>query len=253
MAYETIQEEDGSLPLLKPMSEVAGKLATQIGASYLQKDHGGRGILLGGVPGVFRGHTVIVGGGTVGMNAADIAVGMGIQSDCFGSEPHTLEYLDNHYKGRAQTLFSNKENIQEVIPSADLLIGAVLTAGSKAPKLITKSMVEHMQEGSVIVDVSVDQGGCIESSHPTSHENPTFNYKGVIHYAVPNIPGIVARTSTYALTNVTFPYALQIANKGLETALKESTALTRGLNIYCGKVTHPSVARDLNREYHPFS
>ena len=252
LAYETIQEENGNLPLLKPMSEVAGKLSTQIGASYLQKDHGGKGILLGGVPGVFQGHTVIIGGGTVGMNAADIAVGMGSKVTILDTNYSRMEYLNHYYKGRVQTLFSNKENIQEVIVSADLLIGAVLTAGSKAPKLITKSMISGMQEGSVIVDVSVDQGGCIESSHPTSHENPTFTYKGVIHYAVPNIPGIVARTSTYALTNVTFPYALQIANKGLEAALKQSTTLTRGLNTYYGKITHPSVARDLNLKYHPF-
>ena len=253
VAYETIQEKDGSLPLLKPMSEVAGRLAAQIGAVYLQKDHGGKGILLGGVPGVFQGHTVIIGGGTVGVNSAFIAIGLGSKVTILDLNPTRLEYVSHHYHGRVQTLYSNKENIEGAVRTADLLIGSVLLAGSKAPKLVTKEMIGNMSEGSVVVDVSVDQGGCIETTRPTSHEHPTFLYEGVIHYAVPNIPGIVARTSTYALTNVTFQYALNIANKGLETAVRESPVLARGLNIYKGKVTYEPVARDLGLEYEPFS
>ncbi len=253
LAYETIQEADGSLPLLKPMSEVAGRLAAQIGAFHLQKDQGGKGILLGGVPGVFQGHTVIIGGGTVGINSAFIAVGLGSKVTVLDLNPARLEYISHHYHGRVQTLYSNKENIAQAVRAADLLIGAVLLTGSKAPKLVTKDMVGGMSEGSVVVDVSVDQGGCIETTRPTSHKTPTFLYEGVIHYAVPNIPGIVARTSTYALTNVTFPYALDIANKGLETALREDPALARGLNVYKGKITYEQVARDLNLHYEPFS
>ncbi len=253
VAYETIQEADGSLPLLKPMSEVAGRLATQIGAVYLQKDHGGKGILLGGVPGVFQGHTVILGGGTVGINATFIAIGLGSKVTVLDLNPSRLEYINHHYQGRVQTLYSNRENIESAVRSADLLIGAVLLAGSKAPKLITKEMVASMSEGSVVVDVSVDQGGCIETTRPTSHKDPIFLYERVIHYAVPNIPGIVARTSTYALTNVTFQYALSIANQGLEQALKKSSALAHGLNVYKGKVTYEPVARDLGLNYEPFS
>ncbi len=253
VAYETIQEEDGSLPLLQPMSIVAGRLATQVGAVYLQKDHGGKGILLGGVPGVFQGHTVIIGGGTVGINAAFIAEGLGAKVTILDTNHSRLEYLDQYYRGRVQTLYSNMENIWRMVRSADLLIGAVLLPGRKTPRLVKKEMVRDMSEGSVIVDVSVDQGGCIETSHPTSHENPSFVYEGVIHYAVPNMPGIVARTSTYALTNVTFKYALEIANKGLETAIRESAVLARGLNVYQGKIAYEPVAKDLGLEYQPFS
>lgn len=253
VAYETIQEKDGSLPLLKPMSEVAGRLASQIGAIYLQKDHGGKGILLGGVPGVFQGHTVVIGAGTVGINATFIAVGLGSKVTVLDLSPTRLEYINHYYHGRVQTLYSNKENIAKAVRTADLLIGAVLLAGSKAPKLVTKEMISTMSEGSVVVDVSVDQGGCVETTHPTSHKDPTFLYEHVIHYAVPNIPGIVARTSTYALTNVTFKYALDIANKGLERAIRESVPLACGLNIYKGKVAYEPVARDLELEYEPFS
>lgn len=253
VAYETIQEENGYLPLLQPMSEVAGRLATQIGAVYLQKDHGGKGILLGGVPGVFQGNTVIIGGGTVGINSAIIAVGLGSKVTILDINLSRLEYISHYYHGRIQTLYSNKENIEKAVRTADLLIGAVLLTGSKAPKLVTKEVIESMSEGSVVVDVSVDQGGCIETTRITSHENPTFLHKGVVHYAVPNIPGIVARTSTYALTNATFKYALDIANKGLEKAISESKVLARGLNIYKGKVTYEPVARDLGLTYEPFS
>ncbi len=253
IAYETIQEEDGALPLLRPMSEVAGRLSAQIGAGYLQKDRGGKGILLGGVPGVPQGQTVIIGGGTVGINAAFIAVGLGSQVTILDVNYSRLEYLSHYYHGRVQILHSNSENIARSVQVADLLIGAVLRTGRKAPKLVTKQMVEDMSEGSVIVDVSVDQGGCVETAHPTSHDQPTFVHAGVIHYAVPNIPGIVSRTSTYALTNRTFPYALDIADKGLEKAIQNSRTLARGLNVYRGQVTHPSVARDLGLKYHSFS
>ncbi len=253
VAYETIQEKDGSLPLLKPMSEVAGRLASQIGAFYLQKDQGGKGILLGGVPGVFQGHTVIIGGGVVGLNSAFIAVGLGSKVTILDLDPQRLEYIHHLYKGRIQTLYSNQENVAGAVRSADLLIGAVLLTGRKAPKLVSKKMIATMQEGSVVVDVSVDQGGCIESTRPTSHEKPTFLDEGVIHYAVPNIPGIVARTSTYALTNATFKYALSMANKGLEKALRESTALRQGLNVYRGKCTYQPVARELKLPFEAFS
>ena len=253
IAYETIQTEDGSLPLLKPMSEVAGRLATQIGALYLQKDHGGKGILLGGVPGVCRGHTVIIGGGTVGINSAFMAIGLGSKVTILDLNPTRLEYIDHCFQGRVQTLYSNKENIAQAVKFADLLIGAVLRTGSKAPKLVTKQMISTMSEGSVVVDVSIDQGGCIETTRPTSHESPTFLYKGVLHYAVPNIPGIVARTSTYALTNATFCHALDIANKGVEQALRDNPALVRGLNVYKGYVTYEPVAKDLGLSYKPFT
>ena len=251
VAYETIQKQDGSLPLLKPMSEVAGRLASQIGAIYLQKDQGGKGILLGGVPGVFRGRTVIIGGGTVGINSAFIAIGLGSKVTVLDLNTDRLEYIHHLYQGRVQTLYSNAENIAKAVRTADLLIGAVLLTGSKAPKLVTAEMIASMSEGSVVVDVSVDQGGCIETTRPTSHKNPTFLYEGVIHYAVPNIPGVVARTSTYALTNMSFSYALDIANKGLEGAMKHSKALSWGLNTYKGKVTYEPIARDLGMKYQP--
>ena len=252
IAYETIQKEDGSLPLLIPMSEVAGRLATQVGATCLQKNHGGKGILLGGVPGVHQGHTVIIGGGTVGLNAALIALGLGSKVTILDANPRRLEYIDQLYYGRIQTLHSTPENLTETVQTADLLIGAVLLTGRKAPKLVNKKMVASMLEGSVIVDVSVDQGGCIETTHPTSHEDPIFIHEGVLHYAVPNMPSIASQTSTYALTTVTLPYALQIANKGLEKSLRGDPVLASGLNVYQGKITHPALARDLKMEYHPF-
>ena len=252
IAYETIQKEDGSLPLLIPMSEVAGRLATQVGTTCLQKNHGGKGILLGGVPGVRQGHTVIIGGGTVGLNAALIAIGLGSKVTILDSSPRRLEYIDQLYYGRIQTLHSTTDSLIATVPTADLLIGAVLLTGRKTPKLITKEMVASMSEGSVIVDVSIDQGGCIETSHLTSHENPIFTYEGVLHYAVPNMPSLAAQTATYALTTVTLPYALQIANRGLEKSLRGDPVLAGGLNVYQGKITHPGLARDLKMEYHPF-
>ena len=252
IAYETIQKEDGSLPLLTPMSEVAGRLATQVGATCLQKNHGGKGILLGGVPGVQQGHTVIIGGGNVGLNAALIALGLGSKVTILDTNPRRLEYIDQLYYGRIQTLHSTPKNLTETVQTADLLIGAVLLTGRKAPKLVNKGMVASMSEGSVIVDVSIDQGGCIETSHLTSHEDPIFIYEGVLHYAVPNMPSMAAQTATYALTTVTLPYALQIANKGLEKSLRGDPVLAGGLNVYQGKITHPALARDLKMEYHPF-
>ncbi len=253
IAYETIQEEGGRLPLLTPMSVVAGRLAAQVGATCLQKDHGGRGILLGGVPGVFKARTVIIGGGTVGKNACAMALGLQSKVTVLDTNLKRLEEIDTQFGGRVQTLYSSQENREKMVKCADLLICAVLKTGGKAPRLISRKMIKGMQEGSVIVDVSIDQGGCVEGIRPTSHKTPTFIHEGVVHYAVPNIPGIVARTSTYALTNSTFPYTLMIAQKGLKQALTECKALKKGLNIYEGQVTHEAVARALNKNHVPFS
>ncbi|MGE3973965.1 MAG: alanine dehydrogenase [Bdellovibrionales bacterium] len=253
VAYETIQAEDGTLPLLTPMSEVAGRMATQIGAFYLQKDHGGKGILLGGVPGVPRGKVVIIGGGVVGVNAAQMAVGLGAEVSILDVNHNRLEYIDHIFDGRVTTLYSNIKNIEESVVRADLLVGAVLLTGRKAPKLVSKQLVSAMAPGSVVVDVAVDQGGCIETCRPTSHKNPTYEVDGVIHYCVPNMPGVVSRTSTYALTNVTFKYASILAQKGMETAVAQDKALMKGVNVYGGYVCYEPVARDLDMEYRPFS
>jgi len=253
IAYETIQLDDGTLPLLTPMSEVAGRMATQIGAYYLQRDHGGKGILLGGVPGVRRGKVVIVGGGVVGVNAAQMAVGLGADVTILDVNHARLEYLDHVFAGRVSTLFSNIKNIEESVHNCDLLVGAVLLAGRKAPKLVSKELIKTMGAGSVVVDVAVDQGGCIETCKPTSHKNPTFEVEGVIHYCVSNMPGVVSRTSTYALTNVTFKYASILAAMGVEEAVSKDRALLKGLNCYKGYVTYEPVARDLEMEYKTFS
>ncbi|OQW53472.1 MAG: alanine dehydrogenase [Proteobacteria bacterium SG_bin7] len=252
VGYETIQKPDGSLPLLTPMSEVAGRMAPQIGAICLQKDHGGQGILLGGVPGVTRGKVVIIGGGVVGVNALQIAVGLGADVTIVDINLKRLEHLDEIYGNRINTLYSNATNIEKAVRTADLVIGAVLVTGAKAPRLVTKEMVAQMTPGSVIVDVSVDQGGCIETCKPTSHTNPTYEVNGVIHYCVPNMPGVVSRTSTYALTNATFKYASMIAGMGLEDALSKDPALLLGLNVYKGYVSYEPVARDLEMELRPF-
>jgi alanine dehydrogenase len=252
VAYETIQDADGSLPLLTPMSEVAGRMASQIGAFYLQKDHGGKGILLGGVTGVDRGKVTIIGGGVVGINAAKMAVGLGAEVTILDVNHRRLEYLDDVFQGRLTTLHSNVQNIERSVIESDLVVGAVLVTGWKAPVLVTKAMVEQMSPGSVIVDVAVDQGGCIETCRPTSHQNPTYEINGVIHYCVPNMPGVVARTSTYALTNATFKYASMLAQMGLEDAAAKSPALYKGVNVYGGHVTYEPVARSLNMEYKPF-
>jgi alanine dehydrogenase len=253
IAYETIQLEDGSLPLLTPMSEVAGRMATQIGAFYLQKDHGGKGILLGGVTGVNRGKVTIIGGGVVGINAARMAVGLGAEVTILDVNHKRLEYLDDVFQGRLSTLHSNVINIEKSVIESDLVVGGVLVTGWKAPVLVTKSMIERMQPGSVVVDVAVDQGGCIETCRPTSHQNPVYEINGVIHYCVPNMPGVVARTSTYALTNATFKYASMLAQLGVEDAIAKDKALFKGLNVYGGHVTYEPVAKSLNMPYKAYS
>lgn len=253
IAYETIQLDDGSLPLLTPMSEVAGRMATQIGAFYLQKDHGGKGILLGGVTGVNRGKVTIIGGGVVGINAAKMAVGLGAEVTILDVNHKRLEYLDDVFQGRLTTLHSNTQNIEKSVIDSDLVVGGVLVTGWKAPVLVTKDMIERMQPGSVVVDVAVDQGGCIETCRPTSHQNPTYEVNGVIHYCVPNMPGVVARTSTYALTNATFKYGSMIAALGVEDAVAKDRALYKGLNCYGGHVTYEPVARSLEMDYKPYT
>ncbi len=252
VAYETIQKEDGSLPLLTPMSEVAGRMATQIGAFYLQKDHGGKGILLGGVTGVKPGKVTIIGGGVVGTNAAKMAVGLGADVTILDVNLARLEYLDDVFQGRVTTLFSNAQNLEQSAIESDLLIGGVLITGHKAPTLISKSTVSQMSKGSVVVDVAVDQGGCIETCRPTSHTNPTYEVDGVIHYCVPNMPGVAPRTSTYALTNTTLKYASMLAAMGVEDAIAKDKALFKGLNVYNGYVCYEPVARDLGMEYKPY-
>lgn len=251
IGYETIEMPDGSLPLLTPMSEVAGRMATQIGAYYLQKDHGGKGILLGGVTGVARGKVTVIGGGIVGVNSAKMAIGLGADVTILDVNRARLEYLDHIFQGRAQTLYSNVQNIEKCVAESDLLVGAVLVTGRKAPMLVSRKMIQTMQPGSVVVDVAVDQGGCIETCKPTSHVNPTFEVDGVIHYCVPNMPGVVARTSTYALTSATFKYASMIAEMGFEDAIAKDKALYKGVNVYGGYVAYEPVARDLNMEFRP--
>lgn len=252
IAYETIQLDNGSLPLLTPMSEVAGRMATQIGAFYLQKNHGGKGILMGGVTGVKPAKVTIIGGGVVGTNAAKMAVGLGASVTILDVNTARLEYLDDIFQGRCMTLFSNAKNIEDSVRESDLVIGGVLITGHKAPTLVSKEMVSSMTKGSVVVDVAVDQGGCIETCRPTSHTNPTYEVDGVIHYCVPNMPGVVPRTSTYALTNVTLKYGSMIAAMGVEDAVAKSPALMKGLNVYGGHVVYEPVARDLHMEYKPY-
>ncbi len=251
IAYETIQPADGSLPLLAPMSAVAGRMATQIGASYLQHDHGGKGMLLGGVTGVARANVVILGGGVVGINSAKMAVGLGANVTLFDVNVPRLEYLSDVFGNEITTLYSNSEQIEKAVTQADLVIGAVLVAGAKAPKLVTREMISKMQPGGVVVDVAVDQGGSVETCRPTSHEHPTYTVDGVIHYAVPNMPGAVPRTSTYALTNVTLKYALMLANMGWRDAVAKDAALLKGVNILNGKVSYKQVADDLGLSYEP--
>ncbi|PIS10487.1 MAG: alanine dehydrogenase [Bdellovibrio sp. CG10_big_fil_rev_8_21_14_0_10_47_8] len=252
IAYETIQKEDGSLPLLTPMSEVAGRMATQIGAFYLQKDHGGKGILLGGVTGVKPAKVTIIGGGVVGTNAGKMALGLGADVTILDVNLSRLEYLDDVFQGRITTLYSNLQNIEQSTIESDLLIGGVLITGHKAPTLVSKKMVSAMKAGSVVVDVAVDQGGCIETCKPTSHQHPTYEVDGVIHYCVPNMPGVVSRTSTYALTNTTLKYASMLAAMGVEDAIAKDKALFKGLNVYNGYVCYEPVARDLGMEYRPY-
>ncbi len=242
IAYETIELTDGSLPLLCPMSEVAGRVSVQIGAHYLQKDKGGSGVLLGGIPGVRPGRVTILGGGIVGMNALKMAVGLGAHVSIFDINPKRLAYIDDLYGGRVTTVISNAEAVAEEVASSDLLVGAVLITGAKAPRLVTREMLKRMRPNSVAVDVSIDQGGCFESSKATTHSHPTYMDSGVLHYCVSNIPGAVARTSTYGLTNVTLPYARKLAAFGLRKALKEDPALAKGLNVHAGEITQKAVA-----------
>jgi alanine dehydrogenase len=243
IAYETIQLDSGALPLLTPMSETAGRLAIQIGAHYLENVHGGKGVLLGGLPGVLPAEVVIIGGGIVGKNAARMALGAGANVTILDINPERLRQLDDLFAGRVKTLISNSYHIAEAVKKADLLVGAVLVPGARAPKLVTEQMVRSMQPGSVIVDVAIDQGGSIETiDKGTTLANPTFEKYGVIHYAVTNIPGSVARTSTIALNNVTLPYALLLANKGCETAALENLPLRKGINTMRGHVTYKAVA-----------
>ncbi len=253
VAYETIQKEDGSLPLLTPMSEVAGRMATQIGAYYLQKDHGGKGILMGGVTGVRPGKVTIIGGGVVGTNSAKMALGLGADVTILDVNLARLEYLDDVFFGKVTTLFSNTQNIEESVMQSDLVVGAVLITGQKAPTLVSKNMISQMQKGSVVVDVAVDQGGCIETCKPTSHKEPTYEIDGVIHYCVPNMPGVVSRTSTYALTNTTLKYASMLAAMGVEDAIARDKALFKGLNVYNGFVCYEPVAKDLGMPFKAFS
>ncbi len=245
LAYETVQREDGSLPLLTPMSEVAGRLAVQEGAFYLGKAHGGRGILLSGVPGVPRGNVVILGAGTVGVNAAKVAVGLGADVSILDVSLDRLRHVDDLFRGQVVTLFSSRYNIAQVVQRADLLIGAVLVAGARAPVLVTEAMVRQMKEGAVVVDVAVDQGGCIETIHPTTLLAPVYLVSGVVHYGVANMPALVPRTSTFALTNATAPYALALADQGVVAAVEADRALAAGVNVWRGRIVHPAVAAAL--------
>ncbi|PAE44570.1 alanine dehydrogenase [Bacillus sp. 7884-1] len=251
IAYETVSV-NRTLPLLTPMSEVAGRMSAQIGAQFLQKFNGGKGILLAGVPGVSRGKVTIIGGGIVGTNAAKMAIGLGADVTIIDLSAERLRYLDDVFGNQIKTLISNPFNIAESVKEADLVIGAVLIPGAKAPKLVTEEMVKTMKPGSVIVDVAIDQGGSVETiDHVTTHDNPTFEKHGVVHYSVANMPGAVPRTSTMALTNSTVPYALQIANKGVQKAISENPALKLGVNVANGEITYEAVAKDLNYEYVP--
>ena len=249
VAYETIVGRNGGLPCLAPMSEIAGRMSVQEGAKYLEKTYGGRGVLLAGVPGVQRGNVVILGGGTVGTNAAKIAIGMGANVTIVDVSTRRLAYLDDIFPRQVTTLFSTRANIQKAIAQADLVIGAVLLPGRSTPKLVKKEDLKLMKPGSVIVDVAVDQGGCVETSHPTTHDEPIFVEDGVIHYCVANMPGAVARTSTRALVNSTLPMGLKLANMGAEAALAQDKGLMEGLNCYAGKCTYPGVAEALGLEY----
>ncbi len=250
IAYETVQLANGSLPLLTPMSEVAGRMASQIGAQFLEKSHGGRGVLLGGIPGVRRGRVTIIGGGVVGTNAAKIAMGLGADVTIIDLNPERLRQLDDIFGSDINTLMSNPLNIQEALEESDLVVGAVLIPGAKAPKLVTEEMVKSMPEGSVIVDVAIDQGGIFETTDRiTTHDDPTYEKHGVLHYAVANMPGAVPRTSTIGLTNVTVPYALQLANKGYKQASKDNEALIKGINTLDGYVTYQAVAEAHGLDY----
>lgn len=246
LAYETVTDSDGKLPLLEPMSEVAGRMAVQVAAHYLEKKQGGRGMLMGGVPGVEPAHVVVLGGGTVGTNAAKMALGMGAYVTLLDISLERLRYLDDVLHGRITTLYSSSVNIAKAIKSADAVIGAVLIAGAKAPRLIQREQLRSMPEGSVIVDVAVDQGGCVETTRPTTHSDPTYIIDGVVHYGVANMPGAVPRTSSLALSNATLRYILKVADMGLHEAMRSDPGLAKGLNVHEGHVIHPAVAQTFN-------
>jgi len=249
IAYETVRLADGSLPLLTPMSEIAGRLSVQEGAKYLERPMGGRGVLLGGVPGVRRGKVAILGGGVVGTNAAKIAVGMGAEVTVLDISPPRLVALDDIFGNSLQTLFSSRANIEAVLRECDLLIGAVLVPGASAPRLVTQADLALMKPGAVVVDVAIDQGGCLETSKPTTHDNPVYTVDGIVHYMVTNMPGAVSLTSTMALTNQTLPFGLKLANHGFENAVCHDPALRQGVNTYKGNITHPAVAASLGMAY----
>jgi alanine dehydrogenase len=251
IAYETVRDKRGTLPLLMPMSEVAGRMSVQVGASYLEKEKGGRGILLGGVPGVPPAHVAILGGGVVGTNAARIALGFGAKTTLIDVNLNRLRELEDIFGGRLYTLASNSYNISHVTREADLVIGGVLIPGATAPRLVTRAMVSQMKPGAVIVDVAIDQGGCVETARPTSHSSPSFTVDGVVHYCVTNMPGAVPHTSTLALTNSTFPYLLRLANLGAREALCQDSGLAEGLNTWQGKLTYRGVADSQHRECTP--
>ncbi|HEX8265053.1 MAG TPA: alanine dehydrogenase [Pyrinomonadaceae bacterium] len=251
VAYETITDKHNRLPLLTPMSEVAGRMSVQVGATYLERMNGGRGILLGGVPGVPAANVVIIGGGIVGTEAAKMAVGLGAKVIIIDKNLDRLRELDDIFLSKVQTLASSRYAIEEAISHADLVIGAVLIPGAAAPKLVTRDMLKLIPNGAVLVDVAVDQGGCFETTRPTTHSNPTFYEEGVLHYCVANMPGAVPRTSTFALTNATLPYAVDLANKGFEGAIAGDSGLKEGVNTYAGKCTYEAVAVSQNIEYTP--
>lgn len=251
IAYETVELDDKSTPLLTPMSEVAGRMSVLVGVHYLQKHHGGSGVLLSGVPGVAPGKVTIIGTGVVGVNAAKMARGLGADVTIIGRNPAQLRYIDDLFHGKVKTLYSNSANIEKAVAEADLLIGAVYVTGAAAPKLVTREMVKKMRKGSVIVDVSVDQGGTVETIRPTTHEQPIYVEEGVIHYGVTNMPGAVSRTSTLALTSATLPYVLALASKGFARAMKDDPALWRGVNTHRGKLTEKNVALSLKMPYTP--
>ena len=249
IAYETVTDALGGLPLLAPMSEVAGRLSIQAGAHAMERHKGGSGVLMGGVPGVKPANVVVIGGGVVGLNAARMAAGLGADVTIFDRNLNVLKKIDNDFGGRIKTIYSNHMNLEKAIKSAHLIIGAVLIPGAAAPKLVSRSMLKEMKKGAVLVDVAIDQGGCFETSMPTTHENPTYIVDDVVHYCVANMPGAVAKTSTLALTNATLPFVVELANKGWKTAVRENPHLMNGINICQGNVTYYAVARDLGYNY----
>jgi len=248
IAYETVEDREGRLPLLEPMSEVAGRMASQVVAHYLEKHEGGRGVLMGGIPGVNPANVVVLGGGTVGTNAAKVALGMGARVTLLDIDIERLRYLDDVMHGNFQTLYSSSGNIKEVIKTADAVIGSVLITGARAPKLITREMLKDMPDGSIIVDVAVDQGGCVETTHPTTHSDPTYFVDGVLHYGVANMPGAVPRTSSLGLSNATLRYIVRLANHGLD-ALHHDQGFLKGLNTYAGKLTYKGVSDAFDMTY----